>query len=196
MLCIQDLSVDKGGATICRVPRLDVGRGDRVGIIGDNGTGKSTLLRVLGGLEPAFQGVCRTDVPFRDCVYVHQSPYLLRGSVLANVTYGLSGRGIRRAERKQVARHWLDRLGVGYLEQHRAATLSGGERRRVALARAFATQADLLLLDEPFADLDQDGVAVVCRAIGQLSDATLLIASPRPLPEKLTDRTFRLARPE
>lgn len=185
MLRIRDLRLDKAGKTICHVPELEVGRGERIAVVGPNGSGKTTLLRVIGGLERQFTGECRVDVPSRQRVYVHQAPHLFRGSVLCNAKYGLAARHLPRGKQTSVAREWLRTLGVEHLVQRKCARLSGGERRRVALARAFALQPQVLLLDEPFADLDQEGIDIVCRAISASSSCTVLIASPVPLPDAL-----------
>jgi tungstate transport system ATP-binding protein len=190
MLHIRDLRVQKGGQTICHVRELDVDRGERIAVTGTNGSGKTTLLRVLGGLEREYSGGCDIDVRRGRRVYVHQSPYLFRGSVLFNAAYGLAAWQVRRRERKAVARRWLDAFGVGHLASRSTAHLSGGERRRVALARAFATGAELVLLDEPLADLDEEGIETVCRAICSTPKTTIVIASPVSLPDSLKARSF------
>ncbi len=193
MLRIRDLSVEKAGSTICLVHDLEMRRGERVAVIGPNGSGKTTLLRVVSGLERGFAGECQTGVPLRDRVYVHQSPYLFRGSVLMNATYGLAARHVPRQQQVSVAHRWLRIFGIDHLAGRRCAHLSRGERRRLALVRAFAIQADMLLLDEPLADLDQEGVETVCRVISTLSRSTILISSPIPLPKPLSMRTYWLA---
>jgi ABC-type nitrate/sulfonate/bicarbonate transport system ATPase subunit len=196
MLQIRNLKVEKAGKTICDLPDLDVARGERVAVLGPNGSGKTTLLRVLSGLEVEFTGKCQSAVSRRDRVYVHQSPYLFRGSVLFNATYGLAARKMARRKQVSTAREWLDTLGVGHLAERQCGNLSGGERRRVALARAFAIQSDVLLLDEPLADLDEEGMDIVCRAISTVTRATILMSSPVPLPDALSVRSLRLARAE
>ena len=192
MLQIRNLRVEKAGKTICRVPKLDVTRGEQVGVIGPNGSGKTTLLRVVSGLESKCRGECRADVPPLDRVYVHQAPYLFRGTVLFNTLYGLAARQVPRRERLSLAQQWLNTLGIRHLAQRRSTSLSGGERRRVALARAFAIQPAILLLDEPFADLDQEGIELVCGALATAANSTVLIASPIPLPESLKVRSLCL----
>jgi len=193
LLHIRNLRVDKAGKTICHVPELKVGRGERVAVIGPNGSGKTTFLRVVSGLEVRCTGECRADVPRLDRVYVHQSPYLFRGSVLSNTVYGLAARRVPRRAQRSLAHQWLTNLGIGHLSQRRSTSLSGGERRRVALARALVIQPAMLLLDEPFADLDQEGIDRVCGALSIVVNSTILISSPLPLPETLKMRTLCLA---
>lgn len=192
MLHIRDLKVIKASKTICCVPKLDIQRGENAAVIGPNGTGKTTLMRVVGGLESEFSGKCQADVPFRSRVYVHQSPYLFRGSVLFNAMYGMAAHNVPRPVRISTAREWLDKLGIGHLAERPCSHLSGGEQRRVALARAFATQAKILLLDEPLAELDQEGIDIVCRAISADRHSTILLTSPTPLPAGMSLPTMNL----
>ncbi len=192
MLQIRDLNVAKAGKTICRVPQLEVARGGRVAVIGTNGCGKTTLLRVISGLEGDYRGTCHVRAPQHQRVYLHQTPYLFRGSVLFNVAYGLAARKMTRVESHRLAREWLEILGIDQLVHRRCGHLSGGERRRVALARVFAIQPDVLLLDEPFADLDQAGIGQVCHALTLLPNATIVIASPTMLPDQLSMETCEM----
>lgn len=187
MLEIRNLQVERGGSIICRVPRLTVGPAERVALVGSNGSGKTTLLRVLSGLEHAFEGDVAVSVTVRERVYLHQLPYLFRGTVLANVMLGAAARKLPRQQRMAEARDWLERLGVDHLADRQSIGLSGGERRRVALARTFITGARLLLLDEPFADLDQAGIDGVCRAMDALPEVTFLVSSPGDVPRQLAE---------
>ena len=188
MIRIRNLKVDKAGKTICEVPKLDVERGQRVAVIGPNGSGKTTLLRVIGALETDFCGQCQIEVEPRSCVYVHQIPYMLHGSVLFNVSFGLEARGRAHRERTTTARQWLAKLGVEELASRHCKRLSGGERRRVALARALAIRPEILLIDEPFGDLDADGIEDVSRVITEQLESTILIASPVMLPDSLKEQ--------
>ena len=172
MISIQDLEVRKVDSTICRVDELNVPDGKRIAIIGANGSGKTTLLRVLAGLEKNFIGRCEVDASFADRVYVHQTPYLFRGTVRSNIAFGL------KSGDDESVRQWISRFDLDELANKKVAVLSGGERRRVALARAMILRPKLLLLDEPFADLDSIGVQAVNHIFDQLTETTVVIASP------------------
>ncbi|MBQ12747.1 MAG: ABC transporter ATP-binding protein [Planctomyces sp.] len=186
---LNNLRVRKNGTTICAIDQLSVAAGSRLGIVGENGSGKSTLLRVLAGLEVGIEGTCRIAVPQIDRVYVHQQPLLFRGSVVSNVMYGLRARGIAGAECRRRARQWMERTGVWRLAESPSRQLSGGERKRTALARALAIEPKLLLLDEPLADLDDDGTGRVLEVLEELSGTTVVITSPTSPPDRLvTDR--------
>ncbi|MBT2368037.1 molybdate ABC transporter permease subunit [Streptomyces sp. ISL-10] len=149
---------------------LDAEPGTTIAVVGPNGAGKTTLLRALLGLTARSHAVIRlgdTDVSAlpphrRGVAWVPQDgalfPHL---NALANTAYGLRAQGVRRADSRRSAQHWLDRLGVGHLAHRRPAQLSGGQAQRVALARALAARPRLLLLDEPLAALDQTARARV-----------------------------------
>ncbi|NOY41274.1 MAG: ABC transporter ATP-binding protein [Planctomycetes bacterium] len=181
MIEVSQLQVGREGKTICTVERLAVSPGDRVAVVGANGSGKTTLLRVFAGLERDYSGTCRVATSDRARTYLDQRPYLFRGTVLANVCYGQR----HRREGSQLASTWLDRLGVGHLATRTTENLSGGEIRRVALARALVCQPRLLLLDEPLAELDPTASETVCDALNSLQDTTLVIATPTELPTTL-----------
>lgn len=189
---ISGLTVCKGKATICSVSSMAVTRGERLALIGANGSGKTTLLRVLGNIESEYSGTCHVNVPPLDRVYVHQNPILFRGTVLDNAMYGLCARGINRLAGERQALNWLKRMSVEQLAHRRVEKLSGGERRRVALARAMAVSPALLLLDEPLAEMDEKGQDAVTAAINELANTTVIIASPTDVPDTLATRVCRL----
>jgi tungstate transport system ATP-binding protein len=194
-IAIANLTVSKGEQLICQIETATIARGSSVGITGSNGSGKSTLLRVLAGIETNFRGQCEIDFAMHDRVFVHQSPWLFRGSVLENVEYGLKARSVSRSGRRDQAIHWLQRFGIDRLANRSANSLSGGEVRRTALARACVLQPRLLLLDEPFADLDPQGIECVLRSLKDLSDSTILISSPTPLPNNVVITSIALGGP-
>ncbi|TFW10235.1 ATP-binding cassette domain-containing protein, partial [Oxalobacteraceae bacterium OM1] len=129
-------------------------------LTGLNGAGKSTLLRVLAGLEPAlcgelrFVGQLAALSPYPQAmreaiVYVHQHPVMFATSVFDNIAYGLKARGLPRGEIVQRVDAALAWAGVEHLRDSKPRTLSGGEKQRIALARAKVLEPKLLLLDEP-----------------------------------------------
>ncbi len=159
---------------------LDVGRGERVALLGPSGAGKTSLLRALaglGGLRAGSVVVDGTDVTAlpperRGIVYMHQAPSLFPHlSVLDNVAFPLEIRGIPRDEARQRARDLLARVQLTPFGDRAPTALSGGQRHRVALARALAAHPAVLLLDEPFSALDPELRAEVRDAVVRLLGA-------------------------
>ena len=194
MISVAELVVTRAGHDICRVTDLEIGRGERVAVIGDNGSGKTTLLRIIVGLENDFTGRCEVAACRRARGFLQQQPLLFRGTVMDNVTYGLRCRGHERAAAERAAAVWLERFSITALADRGVEHLSGGEIRRVALARAIVVAPTLLVLDEPLAEMDEGGVAQVARAFAELAETTIVIASPVELPDGLVDRTVELLR--
>jgi len=164
ILEIQDLLVERNRRPVLEVPRLDVLENETLAVIGPNGAGKSTLLLTLSRLlrpargEIRFRGqplMAQSELVYRRRLgLVLQNPLLLDLSVFDNVATGLRFRGRPARHVKAQVETWLEKLGVAHLRQRRARSLSGGEAQRVSLARAFALEPDILLLDEPFSALD------------------------------------------
>jgi ABC-type sulfate/molybdate transport systems ATPase subunit len=144
------------GAFELRVEALDLLAGEVLAVLGPNGAGKSTLLRALAGLEPKAHGRVERRVA-GPVTMVFQRPVAFSGSVLHNLRVALSGERLSRAQARARAEEALEHFGIARLAARRAATLSDGELRRLALARAFARRPAVLLLDEPFEDLDAPG---------------------------------------
>lgn len=155
------------GMTVLDVERLSVERGEILVVLGPSGSGKSVLLRILNLLEPPGEGAVRFDgrevqglegrgrvEVSRRMALIFQDPLLFRGSVEDNVAYGLKVRGVSREERLSRAREMLEVVGLHGFGSKHVSTLSGGEAQRVALARALVIGPEVLLLDEPFANLD------------------------------------------
>ncbi len=154
--------------TVLDVAALDVPAGKILAVVGPSGAGKSTLLRLLNFLEPPSAGrlsYAGAPVPaapplslVRRVTTVFQRPVMLAGTVWDNVAYGLKLRGLPPEPAVGAA---LARVGLAGLARHAARRLSGGEAQRVALARALVLQPEVLLLDEPTANLDPYNVGVI-----------------------------------
>lgn len=141
------------------------------GVVGPSGAGKSTLLRILNLLETPSAGevyyfnkvVARSErlKLQRRMAMVFQQPVLFSGSVLDNVVYGLKVRGENIEAGKAKIKEVLSRVGLDGRERQKALTLSGGEAQRLALARVLILQPEILLLDEPTANLDPANVKMI-----------------------------------
>ncbi len=168
---LRGVQVRTRDRVILDVPALALARQGRLAVVGPNGAGKSTLLQVAALLrrpdagevlvegERARRGNARRLQ--RRMAVVFQAPLLFDTSVIANAASGLRFRGVGAGEAERRARGWLERFGVGHLADRNTRGLSGGEAQRVSLARAFAVEPTLLLLDEPFAALDAPTRAVL-----------------------------------
>ncbi len=168
---------------------LDIYAGEVLAIVGPSGAGKSTLLRMLNFLEfpdsgsITFEGHTMTanDLPLplrRKVTTVFQRPALLSTSVYQNILYGLQLRG--KTDGKAAIQPLLQRLGLADLANAQARTLSGGEAQRVALARALVLNPDVLLMDEPTANLDPYNALLieeVIREINQERQTTIVLVT-------------------
>ena len=124
-------------------------------IIGPNGSGKTTLLRVMHGIERVTSGTVtwQHDDPSQHA-FVFQSPIVLRRSVYENLAYPLRLIKTPKPEVAQAVDHWLERIGLSDMRHSPALRLSGGERQKLAIARALIRKPQVLFLDEPCANLD------------------------------------------
>lgn len=158
-LRVRGLCLTLGGRRILNSLDLDLGPAGCTVLLGPNGAGKTQLLKVLHGLlepdagEVDWNGAVPGQVTSRQAL-VFQKPVLLRRSVAANVDFVLKSRNLPRARRHAL----LDHVGLGDKARQPARLLSGGEAQRLALARALATEPEVLFLDEPTASLDPASV--------------------------------------
>ena len=138
---------------------LEIAEGEFVCIIGASGCGKTTLLRIIGGFEPADGG--RVDIRTSGRASLATSTVFQEESVFPwltaeqNVGYGLRIRHMPTAERQARVDHFIEKVGLAPFRKAYPSQLSGGMRQRVSVARAFANQPDVLLMDEPFGALDE-----------------------------------------
>jgi len=175
LLHLQDSRVTLDGHPALHGVSLTLQRGERVMLVGPNGAGKTTLLRLLHGLLPgtpavAAAGALASGRRLRGAM-LFQRPFLLRASVQRNVALGLWLRGVPAAERAARCAQALARVGLAAHAARPALALSGGQQQRLALARAWALQPALLLLDEPTASLDPGAKREIEALIGQVAAA-------------------------
>jgi len=178
------------GRDVVDVEALDIYRGEVLALVGPSGAGKSTLLRLLDFLESPTSGTIgflgmefgpgktMPTEAVRRVTTVFQRPILLNRTVLANVQYGLALRGLRKVRGQ--AMEALEQVGLSHLAHHQARTLSGGEAQRVALARAMVIEPDVLLLDEPTANLDPYNVGLIedtARRLNRERGTTLVLVT-------------------
>lgn len=190
MYIIKNLRKCYGERCVLQVDNLEIHRGEILGLVGPSGSGKSTMLRLLNFLESPTEGEVEcegftfrpgSEVPLnvrRRVTTVFQRPILLNRSVWDNVAFGLQLRGNRDA--KKEIHSALEQVGLAGLAEQRARTLSGGEAQRVALARALVLKPDVLLMDEPTANLDPANIAIIEQIAADLnhkSGTTLVLVT-------------------
>lgn len=185
---LEGIQKQYAGRAVLQLDRLDVQRGEFLALVGPSGAGKSTLLRLLNFLEYPDAGRIQFEgqlvspaLPLaqrRRVTTVFQKPALLQDSVENNVAYGLRLRGEK--DSRDEVNGLLERLGLADLRRAGARTLSGGEAQRVALARAVIVRPDVLLLDEPTANLDPYNIGLietVLRGINRERGTTMILVT-------------------
>jgi tungstate transport system ATP-binding protein len=183
LLKVTSLVKSFGDRRLLDIDSLTLDAGNVYALTGDNGSGKSTLLRILAGLESAdalifeFAGAKVNGAGYpasmrRDIIYVHQHPYLFNTSVEANIEYGLKMRGIDVATRKASAREAMAWAGLDRVALVPPKRLSGGEKQKVAIARAKVLNPRLLLVDEPTANLDRNAREQIVALLNATASAT------------------------
>ena len=207
VLRLRGVTVRYGDRIVLDLPELSVATGEVVAVMGPNGAGKSTLLHVAALLQRPQCGevwilgeraLPRTSRRLRrSTAMVLQEPLLFDVSVLANAASGLRFRGVRRQEAERRARQWLAQFGIDHLAARNARTLSGGEAQRTSLARAFAVEPRLLLLDEPFAALDpatrEALVPELADRLRKTRTAAVIVTHDAAEARALADRVLTLA---
>lgn len=196
------------GKTVLDLPELAIEKGQVYTLIGPNGAGKTTLLHLLAFLDRQTDGVLRfcgeevTSSPKqlvnmrRRAVLLEQYPILFTGPVWKNVDYGLRIRKVPKAERRKRVEEMLDLVGMGSFAKADAHKLSGGETKRIALARALAVRPEVLLCDEPGANVDKENQEIILNILGHINkvEKTSVIFSTHYLSQgrRLADQTLML----
>lgn len=155
MLRVSALSLSYGATQILEEVGMEVEDGELVSLVGPSGSGKSTILRAIIGLQAPSAGQVDLTIDRREIGFLFQDDALLPWRRAAeNVALGLRLRGMARREALNRAEEWLERMGLVGLGDRFPRELSGGQRKRVALAQVLALEPQLLLMDEPFSALD------------------------------------------
>jgi ABC-type multidrug transport system ATPase subunit len=172
ILATHGLVAGYNGIAVARLPDLTIASGDRIAILGANGSGKTTVLKTLAGLLAPVSGEAPgVGAGPGGAIYVHPAPYLFAGTSLHNVMLGAHGSRARAAQA-------LEALGAAPFAQADVRTLSNGQRQRIALARALAARPRLLLVDEADTGLDAEGQVRWTRALDERSELAVVIARP------------------
>ncbi len=181
-----------GQRTVLDIDSLFIEEGLIYSLLGPNGAGKTTLLNILGFLDqpttgnitfknkPVFHSKGGLHKLRRHVVMVNQDPILFTTTVFKNMEIGLKIRGINRKKRKQIVEESLDLVGMRHLSNAPAHKLSGGETKRVVLARALALSPEVILCDEPTANVDPENQAIITdllQAINAEKNITLIFTS-------------------
>ena len=155
MLQVRDVSLAYDAEPILEAIDLEVETGQFASLIGPSGSGKTSILRAVTELMRPREGTIRLDVPLTDVGFLFQDDALLPWrTARQNVSLGLRIRGLTTQAASEKADRWLGQLGLdGYGDRY-PRQLSGGQRKRVAIAQVLALEPKLLLMDEPFASLD------------------------------------------
>lgn len=196
-----------GDRLVLDIAELTIRRGRLYLLTGANGSGKSTLLQILALLTPPGEGtVTFAGQPInwrspgllelrRRITLLHQAPYLFNQSVASNVAFGPRVRGISGSQLRHLVDAALDMVGLAGFQKRRARELSGGEAQRVAMARALAIDPEVLLLDEPLANVDRQSATLLEALIRELparGTSVIMTTHDPAQPERLGCERIRL----
>jgi tungstate transport system ATP-binding protein len=203
VLSVHDLKVDRGGIRVVDIPHLCLRENEILALIGPNGSGKSSLLLSLMCLLNRINGQIiykgntidsrKSILEYRrNIAMVFQEPLLFDTTVYENVASGLKLRGYRRSEIKDRVMTCLEKFNLHKMAARHARKLSGGEAKRVSLARAFAVEPDMILFDEPFASLDTPTRQTLSEEMGNIIRAArvsaILVTHDQSEALRLSDR--------
>lgn len=187
------------------IEQLQVQEGESLHLSGDNGVGKTTLMKILAGLDKPCGGEVAVTPNMKSrwstslhpkVIYLHQTPYVFSGTVKDNIAYGLKLKGLPKRQIRAIVQNALEWARLEEFAEHSAHSLSGGEKQRLALARAWVLTPGLLFLDEPTANLDKKSVDSVTELVRKMVDggAAVMISSHQSNPlTELCQRSLLLA---
>lgn len=172
----KKFTVTDGTITALDKISLTIDRGEFCVIVGPSGCGKTTLLRILAGLDTATGGEMKifpaySDRPINSMVFQEQSvfPWM---TVKENVEYGLKMRNIPKQQRTELANYYIQKIGLEHFAKAYPHQLSGGMKQRVSVARAFANDPEILLMDEPFGSLDEQNRMILQQELLKIWEQT------------------------
>jgi tungstate transport system ATP-binding protein len=203
--CVEAVDIEKRYEDVLALDHVSISaqRGKVTSIVGTNGAGKTTLLKIVAGLEPPETGKVLINGRQVDqnelrshCTMVFQKTVMLGTTVHGNVAYGLEIKNIPRQEIDRRVKSALRRVNLDGFEKRKARKLSGGEQQRVSLARALVLERDLLLIDEPTANLDPANALLIEQAISETRRMTTILLSTHNLQQarRLSDQVVHLYR--
>ncbi|MCK5200378.1 MAG: ATP-binding cassette domain-containing protein [Spirochaetales bacterium] len=180
-----------------RVDHLSIEKGLTTVFLGSNGSGKTTILKILSGLIIPSRGrISKEAVDIKkDTIMVHQVPYLFLGTVKYNIDFGLKISKIPADKRNTIVEKVLKQAGLLHLIHRNTSQLSGGEKHRLAIARAVAVDPEVLILDEPFAHIDEESRKLIEQLIDMRAESgktTILSTHDLTSAYRLADRVIYL----
>jgi ATP-binding cassette subfamily F protein uup len=193
LLSLQSVTKSFGRQPLFRSITFGIEEGERLGLIGPNGSGKSTLLKIIAGLEPPDDGAVSRRRGLRTG-YVAQEDVFSEGATPRFILLdALSSTGMDEHEREFAVARMIDRVGFTDADQP-AGTLSGGWRKRLAIARELIAEPDLLLLDEPTNHLDIEGILWLEKLAKEMQAGLVVVTHDRYFLESVTTRVMELSR--
>ncbi len=202
---LKNISYETSTKEVFRDVTLNVSHEEKVAIIGSNGSGKSSLLKILAGLIPPKEGEIflfhdkmNSKKDFRtyrgDIGYLPQdvSDHFLCPSVIEDVMFALRAKGVKKDEAYKSSIQMLEDLGILHLENRNIYDLSGGEQKIVALAGILITKPKIILLDEPTNALDENAEVRIINILNSIKKSMVIVSHHKTFIEKLTPTIYKL----
>ena len=206
VITLKNILFSYGGKTVIDIQKADFPKNRVTVVTGPNGSGKTTLLKILSGIlipeegEISFMGNIllngkKHKILMGNSTYVHQTPYIFSGSVRKNVLMGLKSGHLSKPRREQKLNGLLKAFDLEKYRDSKASGLSGGEKQKIALARAAGMDRDYLILDEPLAHIDTESRTIIEKILKNLAaeGKTLIIAThDHSFASRMADRVIHI----